>query len=379
MAGHLHRTGKACRKIDRDRQDDYNYYEQIIVQPVKVTVGERVGREKSVLMRKWFGRGFRALGSCLAAALFAAGSILIVPALVQAEESPLQVAAPILETAASQSGSQPVEDPVPDSDEVPWSKRRDVPILLYHNLCEESDSPKISESTISKVQFQEQMALLAEQGFESVSFQQIIDFVEKGTKLPERPVCITFDDGYLSNYEIAYPILKQYGLKATIFAIGATMGNTEHYKDTRFPITPHFNEEQAKEMSDSGLISIQTHTYDMHQWAAYESGGRVRTNIRQLPGESDAEYAAVLKADFDRARTELERITGKPVEILAYPGGSSNWRCQELLTSFGVKATLSIKPGKTVLIYGRSQTLNNMNRFYVMPTTTIDEFLQWVE
>lgn len=120
-----------------------------------------------------------------------------------------------------------------------------VPILLYHH---------ISEDTLTQEQFQTEMQLLKDGGYHTVSFDQIFDFVEKGTPLPEKPVCLTFDDGYLSNYEIAYPLLKEYGMKATFFAIGATVGNTEHYKDTEFPITPHYSYEQAKEMSDSGLV-----------------------------------------------------------------------------------------------------------------------------
>lgn len=70
-----------------------------------------------------------------------------------------------------------------------------VPILLYHH---------ISEDTLTQEQFQTEMQLLKDGGYHTVSFDQIFDFVEKGTPLPEKPVCLTFDDGYLSNYEIAY-------------------------------------------------------------------------------------------------------------------------------------------------------------------------------
>ena len=83
-------------------------------------------------------------------------------------------------------------------------------------------------------------------------------------------------------------------MKATFFAIGATVGNTEHYKDTEFPITPHYSYEQAKEMSDSGLVSIQSHTFDMHQWAPYEPGDRVRNNILRWKDETEEEYTEAL-------------------------------------------------------------------------------------
>lgn len=270
---------------------------------------------------------------------------------------------------------------------VRWKTARDmgkvaasqkIPILMYHNICEDPNSPDISQNTISRKQFEEEMKQLISMGCNTVSFEQMIDYVENGTPLPKNPVCITFDDGYLSNYEIAFPLLKKYRMKATIFVIGATVGNTEHYKDTDFPITPHFNYEQAKEMSDSGLISIQSHTYDMHQWAEYETGDRIRKNILKLGNETEEEYKSFLENDFNRSRSEIEGATGKPVNILAYPGGSYDVRSQRILSSMGVKATLTISSGKATLVRGVSKSLLQMNRFYVNPETTLEIFRRWV-
>lgn len=299
------------------------------------------------------------------AAVLTSGLLLAVPIWLEASILPEKDSFPILQ---SDEGTGPA-----------GQARQAVPILLYHNLAEDgADEARITGSTISQAQFEEEMALLAGNGYETVSFQQMFDFVEKGTPLPERPVCITFDDGYLSNYRIAFPILKRYRMKATIFVIGSTVGNTVTYKDTDFPITPHFDDTQAREMTDSGLISIQTHTYDMHQWPAYETGTRIRKNILPLPEESDEDYARALEADLHRARTEIEEVTGQPVNVLAYPGGTSNQLSQELLVSFGVKATLSINPGKAVLTQGCPTSLQNMNRFYVLYTTSQEEFLEWI-
>ena len=222
-----------------------------------------------------------------------------------------------------------------------------VPILLYHH---------ISEDTLTQEQFQTEMQLLKDGGYHTVSFDQIFDFVEKGTPLPEKPVCLTFDDGYLSNYEIAYPLLKEYGMKATFFAIY----------------------EQAKEMSDSGLVSIQSHTFDMHQWAPYEPGDRVRNNILRWEDETEEEYTEALTADFSKSREELEAATGKPVNVLAYPGGQFDALSESVLRSLGVKATLTIQPGKAKLTEGEPECLYLMNRFYVQPDTTEEAFLEWI-
>jgi len=75
-------------------------------------------------------------------------------------------------------------------------------------------------------------------------------------KLPEKPIIIAFDDGYLSNYTKAFPILKKYGMKATIFIVASTVGKM--YPEINYS---HFTWAQAREMRESGLIEIGSHTY----------------------------------------------------------------------------------------------------------------------
>ena len=112
------------------------------------------------------------------------------------------------------------------------------------------------------------MHLLKEQGYTPISFDELIAFVEQGTPLPEKPVMITFDDGYASNAVYAYPVLRELGFHASIFAIGCSIGHDRYYKDTQYSLTPHFGQDEITEMLRSGLISIGSHTYDMHQWPA---------------------------------------------------------------------------------------------------------------
>jgi len=172
-----------------------------------------------------------------------------------------------------------------------------VPILLYHNLTPE----KTSGSSITVDNFRHQMDLLEEYGFNPVSFEDLISFVNKGVALPENPVVITFDDGYYSNYEYAYPILREKNFKATIFAIGSSVGHMTNYKNTSYPITPHFGESEIREMVASGLISVQSHTYDMHQNANYETGNsRIRENMLPLSGETEQQYSDAVREDTEK-------------------------------------------------------------------------------
>lgn len=248
-----------------------------------------------------------------------------------------------------------------------------VPILMYHHLSEDVTNSEM----VSPEQFEAQIRALAEAGYTGISFDELQAYVLRGEPLPEKPVVITFDDGYRSNYTLAYPILQKYGMKATIFAIGVSFG-TDHYKDTDYIITPHFGADEAAEITASGLISIQSHTYDMHQWPPYETGLAVRENILQLPGESEESYVQALTEDFTRSRALLEGATGQPVDVLAYPAGQYSTLTQVTLQSLGVHVTLSTNPGVNTVVKGLPQTLYAMLRFGITEDISPEALLDMI-
>ena len=249
-----------------------------------------------------------------------------------------------------------------------------VPILMYHHLSEDVTNSEM----VSPAQFEAQIRALSEAGYTGVSFDELQAYVLRGEPLPEKPVVITFDDGYESNYTLAYPILQKYSMKATIFAIGVSFGK-DHYKDTDYAITPHFGAAEAAEMAASGLVSIQSHTYDMHQWLPYETGSAVRENILPLPGESEEAYVQTLTEDFTRSRAQLESATGQPVDVLAYPAGQYSTLAQVTLQSLGVHVTLSTNPGVNTVVKGLPQTLYAMLRFGITEDVSPEALLDMIQ
>ena len=183
----------------------------------------------------------------------------------------------------------------------------EIPILMYHNLVAEENDPSISKNTMWVGQFQHQMELLEENGFTTITVDQLVEFGNRGKALPEKPVLITFDDGYRSAYELAFPILQEMDFHAAMFPIGVSVGK-DTYKDTGLAMVPHFSWEEAKEMAESGLVSIQSHTYDMHQWEAFETAGGgqcLRPNILRQPWETLGEYMQALREDVERSRQDI--------------------------------------------------------------------------
>ncbi|MBO5142922.1 MAG: polysaccharide deacetylase family protein [Clostridia bacterium] len=262
-----------------------------------------------------------------------------------------------------------------------YSKK--VPIITYHSLVTESSS----NSEISPETFEKQIKTLKENGYTSVTFDELVSYVYEGKELPEKPICITFDDGYLNNYEVAYPILKKYNMKATIFVIGVSVGSLTNYKDTNYPITPHFTYEQAKEMEESGVISIQSHTYDMHQWKEYEintklnknSGDfKIRENLAKLENDTEEEYMKVLQDDCEKLKSEIKNNLNKEVIALSYPNGKYETITNVVLKENNIKATVTINEGVNEILKGLPQSLYALNRYNMDETVTTEKMLELI-
>lgn len=227
-----------------------------------------------------------------------------------------------------------------------------VPILMYHHL---------SDETVSGPTLEEHMAALSEAGYTSVTLADLRDYVERGENLPSKPVVITFDDGYASNLEIGLPILEKYGMKATIYVIGCSVGK-DTYKDTGEAMTPHFTGEQAKQLEETGLITIGSHGYNIHEVKGRDPDP-IRHGVLQREDESEEEYVEFLQEDFERFNEVMEPALGHKVDVLAYPYGQCSPLSEILAAREGIYATVTTIPGVNTLVKGLPQTLRAMNRY----------------
>lgn len=186
-----------------------------------------------------------------------------------------------------------------------------VIVLNYHKI----DNMHISLS-VKPEDFERQMKYLAEHNFHSITPQELYAALVGGAELPENPVLITFDDGYMDNYTNAYPILKKYGLKATIFVITGFLDRAQ---------PGYFTWGQAAEMEASGLINIESHTV-------------THTSLTDLTEEQ-------VKMELERSKNDIERRLGKQVDFLAYPTGTYNLHIAALVKEAGYKGAFTVKYG----------------------------------
>ena len=124
-------------------------------------------------------------------------------------------------------------------------------------------------------------------------------------------------------------------------------------------------------MQRTGVIDVQSHTYDMHQWPAYETGSQIRSNILPLEGERYEDYAAALQSDLAAYNRERETELGAPFCALAYPEGQYCDWTEVLVHQADIPLTLSTRTdSRNVLVRGLPQSLYALCRWYVTENTT---------
>lgn len=187
-----------------------------------------------------------------------------------------------------------------------------VPVLMYHSI---DHNDKVSKLSVSPEAFEAQMKFLHDRGYNVVGLDKVALYLQKKEPVPPRTVAITFDDGFYNNYEYAYPVLKRYGIPATIFVITSKIGQ---------PGWVGWND--IEEMSASGLITIGSHTKS-HLWL-------LSLNSRDA-----------LQELVDSKRI-LEARIGKAVDFLCYPIGAYDDRLIRLAKEAGYKAAVATNPGK---------------------------------
>ncbi len=243
----------------------------------------------------------------------------------------------------------------------PAAQTADVAILMYHAFTEdEADTGSLC--TLAS-EFARQLSALRDAGYTSVGYADLIEFVNGEGKLPEKPLLISIDDGYQNNLDLAAPLLETYGFCANIAVIGVSIGHTT-YKDTDIPITPHFSLEDARPWVARGVLTVTTHSYDMHQVTAVDGAG-CRRGVLQMPGEAEPDYIAALTQDYTRAQEQLAGLPGTPLPVFTYPFGAYSELSERVLQELGVQVTITIADGANRLVKGEPETLRLLRRINV--------------
>ena len=171
-------------------------------------------------------------------------------------------------------------------------------ILMYHDVV--PDGQPTGPWTVTESQLRADLEWLTKHGYTFYLPEELAE----GTSPRRKAVMLTFDDGYVNNYTLAFPLLREYGAKAVVAPV---VGRIEA-GDPAF-----LSWEMCREMADSGCVELGSHTFALHDGT--ENG------VRRMPGETQEAYAARVFPDLLSSIRTIEAQTGHRVSYLAYPNG----------------------------------------------------------
>lgn len=223
---------------------------------------------------------------------------------------------------------------------------------MYHHILK--DSKKWGKYVISPGEFEDDIIYLKKEGYSTIVMQDLIDFVYYKKELPLKPIMLTFDDGYLSNYDYILPILEKYDCKAVISVVGEFIerNSVECVSNTAYS---YMNWEQVNELVHSSYIEIQNHSYSMHKISK-------RKGASKKKGESYEQYKKALNNDIGKLQILMEEKTGYKPTTFTYPYGFSSKESNQILTDMGFLASLSCNVGVNYLS-GVKEELYDLKRY----------------
>lgn len=210
--------------------------------------------------------------------------------------------------------------PLPDG--LRWdgqARQLDVPILMYHYIsAAPPDADRYRRDlSVGPDLFRSHLVTLREQGYTTITLSQLAEALATGTPLPPKPIVLTFDDGYLDNYQNAFPIMQQEGAVGTFFLVTDLL-------EQRHPL--YMSWEQAAEMAATGM-EMSSHT----------TGHADLTTLSR----DDAWW------QLSRSRALLVEKLGVEATTLGYPFGKLNDQVAALARDAGYAVAVTTAGGTT--------------------------------
>ncbi|HKQ25714.1 MAG TPA: poly-beta-1,6-N-acetyl-D-glucosamine N-deacetylase PgaB [Burkholderiales bacterium] len=228
-------------------------------------------------------------------------------------------------------------------------------VLCYHDV-QEDVRVNPDPYAVDSAQLVAQFAWMKDNGYRVVSLDDVIAAKEGRRALPEKAVVLTFDDGYRSVYTRVFPLLKLFKYPAIVALSGrwldAAPGETVEYDGKRVARERFLSWEQIREMADSGLVEIASHTYDLHRGIpANPQGSLVPAVIAYSYDaanntyEDEPAHLARLRADLARNSKLIESKTGRRPRVMVWPFGRDSMQAIAVAREIGMPVTMSLADG----------------------------------
>lgn len=260
-------------------------------------------------------------------------------------------------------------------------------IFAYHDIRDQvADSGDADPYAVSTERLVAHFDWLRESEFNVISLDQVIAASEGREELPENPVLLTFDDGLKSTYTKLFPLLKAYNYPAIVAVVTSWIENPQiqvQYGSEQLTAEEFVTWEQIREMSDSGLVEIASHSHNLHHGVLGNPQGNTmaaavtrKYNEQDGQYESDESYQQRILDDLTRSVELIEAHTGTAPRAMVWPYGAYNQVGDEMSVRAGMPITFGLQNPPQPLQVG--MPLLGLDRYLIFDNPTLADLVDTI-
>lgn len=236
--------------------------------------------------------------------------------------------------------------------EIVKKRKWEIPVIMYHRVVNDATEAGVHGTYVTKDIFEKQMEYLKSQGYETVTFKDLVNNgYKKRFDRDKKWIMLTFDDGYTDNYDIAYPILKKYGYRGIIYLVSDLDYNRWDVEEKSNPERKFslMSIDQLKELKEYGI----------------EFGGHTKTHPRL--GKISLDDA---KKEIEESKAVLEERLDEKLISFAFPYGDLNEDVKAIAKNVGYEFAVATDSGSLIF----SEDLYEIRRIGIFPTNNMFNF-----
>lgn len=229
-----------------------------------------------------------------------------------------------------------------------------IPIIMYHQITKKTS--RTGKYSVLYSQFEDDMKYIKSKGYTTINMTDLIEFVNGKKALPEKPIIITFDDGFESIYTYIYPLLKEMNMCGVASIVGEYADFFTENPDHNVTYS-YMDWNQIKELTKTDVIEIQNHSYDLHKNHTERHGISIKSN------EDISTYNTEVGNDIKKMQNTMKEKTNYTPNTLTFPYGAYKKETILLTKSLGFDAALLCEERVNIIKQGDTEALYHLGRY----------------
>ncbi|NNH39714.1 poly-beta-1,6-N-acetyl-D-glucosamine N-deacetylase PgaB [Acinetobacter terrae] len=258
-------------------------------------------------------------------------------------------------------------------------------VIGYHEIIN-TENALIPEYAVSTTQFQQHIDWLKKNGFHFINVDQLIQAHQGKYSLPKKPVLLTVDDGYASFYQNAYPIVKANKIPVVLAVVGSWLEPKEDqsidFSGEQLQRNQMLSWAELKEMQDSGLVEMASHSYNLHRGIVGNPQGNFEPaavtrlyDPKSASYEDDSHYQQRISNDLKQNNQLLIAHGLKSPRVMVWPYGHYNMQTVKIAKQLGMPVAISLDDGAD----SAKSSLGQLNRILIEGNMTTTDLAQEIQ